>query len=1253
MTTLHGPRTSSIPPPDLSSVFTTPIPGPYLTFSPPGPDVPVRTSADTSSPNITLRAISREQYFPTLRASVDLSVVGQSVCIGHGIDASADGILSTLVLSSVVGLIFWVLFGILRPRFRQVYGLREWFVQQEVRPKPLQPSFWAFLSPPVPLVPSVPTDVADAGKSPAADAHLFPSDEELSQRVLWVLLTIVLGWSVVGLGTSLPIYLVTTPCLAESSITPQFSGRYSTLQDLSLLRLLQLLDDRDITTSQAADTRAILNGTNVFWRTRVRVIVLIVILVVVGILPALLRILSEFNRLVLFRRRWVDIHLEGQEMGWLSLRQAPGLAGMGEKEIKEFVAKAGLSSTRGEESRRQHPDADVTYPPVDGGVVEIDIKGLFSIGETNQLASLIEQRDDILNNLEIAETRYISSFRLSTPDPSIADLITAPATETEGLPHISRPRALSGSQTTHRRRRRRHTPYTSSSTAPTSYVAPSQYYQLGSLKAVNGGRFTDEESGTSFTDSVTQRVVGTRFQEVNRNSRIYGRLPIGSHVQLQRGVFTPVPASVPSESIPDPRRYGPNYVTATSDTEPEFDATHLYSEHAGEEHASQEQFAEDWVDVMHEPPIDFSHAETPPLLTSPELGADTTEDTSYFSWGRRPKIFGPSPSELRETFPLRGRHTESTGSDVAPPHLRLQSQPPFVRPMTGFDHDDLGAVYADIRTWRTQLKSINQEIADAQQDAYADIADGSRIRGWLLVGRGLKFIPGVQLIEGRAKDDIRWDELQNESGQLNKVAFGTFAAMTAILLGIGLTAAVGLALADAPNFSHYLTFLQRMSNHNGFTNGLATVLAPAAASALFVACAVSLVYYFSRMLGNVSISATRLTVFKTIFYLLLFVSTVWLVAVAAVLYAFGALSTSSRRSQTVADGSIYISQLVLAIVLIVAVTAPALLLLQPIRLWRVRRAEKVAVTPRQRFRAVYPEAYNATFALGCCVLAFIYASCFSFIFPLIAPAAAVLLSLTLIAHRFLVGYVYGRTSAPTGGLLQLWLLKRIGSVLALQPLLLGLILLSRRLWPEGGALVGIAVLLVLFVEGYTTLQTRQPSRQSLSIVTQNSLDTFTKKARPVGNRSIMEGSPSIISSARAARARGSLASVLEMMSATLAVMPSPSQLRGPVPILTETLDDTTATERAARTHPDAPPLLPPLPFADHAEEMAGILYAPELTAPQPIIWLPNDSAGVARSEAYDLQRYHELRATLDVRATEDVLAQRPPSSRASRARRTP
>jgi calcium permeable stress-gated cation channel len=63
--------------------------------------------------------------------------------------------------------------------------------------------------------------------------------------------------------------------------------------------------------------------------------------------------------------------------------------------------------------------------------------------DTQQLALLIEERDEILENLEIAETRYISSFRLTTPDPSIADFQPRPPPEEEPpRPYISRPRAL-------------------------------------------------------------------------------------------------------------------------------------------------------------------------------------------------------------------------------------------------------------------------------------------------------------------------------------------------------------------------------------------------------------------------------------------------------------------------------------------------------------------------------------------------------------------------------------------------------------------------------------------------------------------------------------------------------------------------------------------------------------------------------------------------------------------------------------------
>jgi hypothetical protein len=41
----------------------------------------------------------------------------------------------------------------------------------------------------------------------------------------------------------------------------------------------------------------------------------------------------------------------------------------------------------------------------------------------------------------------------------------------------------------------------------------------------------------------------------------------------------------------------------------------------------------------------------------------------------------------------------------------------------------------------------------------------------------------------------------------------------------------------------------------------------------------------------------------------------------------------------------------------------------------------------------------------------------------------------------------------------------------------------------------------------------------------------------------------------------------------------------------EMLDDLTAAERVARTHPNSPPRLPPLPFTDHAEEMSDAIRA--------------------------------------------------------------
>lgn len=146
--------------------------------------------------------------------------------------------------------------------------------------------------------------------------------------------------------------------------------------------------------------------------------------------------------------------------------------------------------------------------------------------------------------------------------------------------------------------------------------------------------------------------------------------------------------------------------------------------------------------------------------------------------------------------------------------------------------------------------------------------------------------------------------------------------------------------------------------------------------------------------------------------------------------------------------------------------------------------------------------------------------------------------------------MYGRTRSQTGGLLQIWLLKRLASLIALQPILLGLILLTRRIWPEGSALIVVGVVIIIFVKVYTRIKERQPGRGALSPVALHALESFRKAAQPDRPTVLDEESTSLVSSGRGTRTRGSFASVLEMMTTTLAVVPTHYQQHGPVPIRT-------------------------------------------------------------------------------------------------------
>ena len=261
-------------------------------------------------------------------------------------------------------------------------------------------SFWAFLFPHVPLVPAIPSR-SDVVNAEAGDD--LPSDGQLAQRVLWTCFLIVSGWSVVGLVGALPLYLVDTPCLAHSIPQASFGGLYSTLQDLSLLRLLQVVDSGDASTESLIFSKAAEDGSDISSNTRTRLIVLTAFAIVLMLLPALFKLIKEFTKLANYRRDWLELHCDGIEMGWLSARNAPGFVGWGEKSLKDFIIKSGLSvsldrnsgigvsgtmtgigsgyrsRTQSQRSRTRE-DAERPLSDDEKARPEIDISSVFSIG---------------------------------------------------------------------------------------------------------------------------------------------------------------------------------------------------------------------------------------------------------------------------------------------------------------------------------------------------------------------------------------------------------------------------------------------------------------------------------------------------------------------------------------------------------------------------------------------------------------------------------------------------------------------------------------------------------------------------------------------------------------------------------------------------------------------------------------------------------------------------------------------------------
>jgi len=246
--------------------------------------------------------------------------------------------------------------------------------------------------------------------------------------------------------------------------------------------------------------------------------------------------------------------------------------------------------------------------------------------------------------------------------------------------------------------------------------------------------------------STRPRNGGSRFMEINRDS-VHGKLPLGSRIAVtEHGELKPVPIPAPN--------LGPNH-----------------AENGGDDDGDDQDGERD----------DFIMVEDAALVPEDEnVGGGGTTNNSTPRGAPRTTVMSA------QSFPMRPRKRGTEGSEPpAMPHERLQQQQPFRRPISGLEHAQLGVIYADIRRWRGALKRSNREIADAQERGFQDIADGRNIKGWILIGRGLQFLPGVQMIEGRTKQDIRWEELQVQGGFWSRVVFWVMVVIIGVLLGVG------------------------------------------------------------------------------------------------------------------------------------------------------------------------------------------------------------------------------------------------------------------------------------------------------------------------------------------------------------------------------------------------------------------------------------------------------------------------------------
>ncbi|WWD08005.1 hypothetical protein V865_006115 [Kwoniella europaea PYCC6329] len=1057
----------------------------------------------TPSPTSTQTSSSSEvaTITPTAPASAITDPNSINTCAGDW-DWQGWGLVAGLGSGLIVGGIMWLIWLLLKRKLPGIYAPRTWAISQEFRP-----SKWTFLSFLLPFL-RLPSNALSEGAS--------------ALSVLFAGLKLSALISLLALGGVLPMILAGVPCLSETSPQNNLGGRLGTLTDLSLLRLLNALDPSPDSAATSNASRLMFSSPSLVSRSltstiapaissaRVRLIIILVILAVLACGGGLFVIVRTYASLMKLKKGFENRTCQKMEMVFIPSHDAGGWVSKTEEGVRRLLRDWFAKMKSNNEEK------------------EVDVVGVFAIPDTTELEQKVQEREQVLIELEMAETNYIASFKL-THTASDGDVLE-PIGWNEGEPE---------SQSTKNSSPVRPTP-------PNDFLAPKGFYKIPTVFHPQSKERLNVPVPLSLNFDEAGEPTDSRFKEINRDSAMYGgRFDIGQRIKMdQTGNWVPDPSPQFEET---------NELDTSPDTSHEGPTSERRPNSSDPPHSNEATRGMSTTPIISSP-------------TSPEPPVSPTSPYSPEELGQRPRI------------PTRSSHRVST-EGTSP----------------------LAAHYASIRGTRARFKILNMEIEGMQKQKFAEIASTTAdIKGWIVVGKGVRWLPHAELIEGYTKEDILW---QNAGALTRKKDQRTFWLKVLLLGGVMsiiLVPFLALSVGTAPGFAHYLGPMKPIARSDEFGSGVVEGLVPAMVLSLVVGVALLLTEGFSKDVKCISRSHQRLLAYRAVFYLLLWITIVWTVLVAALEFSVQGFAIDVQEARTVGDGAVFSTWFVFYL-----------------------KQRKKAITPRQKYRLYTSPSYSPAIGMAPCLLAVFYASTLLFIFPLLAIPILILLYLSFIANRYMIEHVFVDSSAGyTGTVLALWSVRRFGWLLGFQPLPYGLILLSRNEWAIGGISIGVAIGTVLLSEGLTVLRYKEKRRKDLNGNTRKALDELSSSMQDTkkddGNRN----------------ERNSRQSDLSLLNRVTALLPGYGRLPDhfPIPIPTERIDDLLQTERCSYHKPTSrsgQTAKGHQYFTENPNSIKGLIYPLEMLIPIPVIWLPHDKNGIAQGEMIELGRYHNLLAIVD------------------------